>query len=64
MKLYSTSQVASDLDVSTVYVNKLIHTGKLKAERVGKGFVIHSEAVEEYKKNKQPVGRPRKDRNK
>jgi excisionase family DNA binding protein len=42
-KLYSTPEVAKILGMSRIAVFKKIKTGKLKATKVGKGYVISKE---------------------
>ncbi|MDO8676685.1 MAG: excisionase family DNA-binding protein [Candidatus Azambacteria bacterium] len=44
---YSTIEVGKILHISRVAVLKRIKSGKLKAERVGKNFIISNEAVME-----------------
>ncbi len=44
-KYYSTIEVGKILNISRVAVLKRIKSGKLKAERVGKNFIVSNEAV-------------------
>jgi len=46
-KYYSTIEVGKILHISRVAVLKRIKNGKLKAERVGKNFIVSNEAVME-----------------
>lgn len=46
-KYYSTIEVGKILHISRVAVLKRIKSGKLKAEKVGKNFIISNEAVME-----------------
>ncbi len=49
-KYFSTSEVASMLEISRVAVFKKIKAGKLKAMQVGRGFVIaKSDFLELYR---------------
>lgn len=44
-KYYSTIEVGKILHLSRVAILKRIKSGKLKAERVGKNFIVSNEAV-------------------
>lgn len=44
-KYYSTIEVGKILHLSRVAVLKRIKSGKLKAERVGKNFIVGNEAI-------------------
>jgi len=46
-KLYSTSQVATILKQSRIEVFRKIKSGKIKAEKVGRNYVISREALME-----------------
>ena len=46
-KYYSTIEVGKILHVSRVAVLRRIKNGKLKAERVGKNFIVSNEAIME-----------------
>ena len=46
-KYYSTMEVGKILHLSRVAILKRIKSGKLKAERVGKNFIVSNEAVME-----------------
>jgi len=60
MKLISTKEAAEKLNVSPIRVRQLIHEGKLKANRVGRDYVIEEndlEAVQTYGKAGRPKSR-------
>jgi excisionase family DNA binding protein len=46
--LFTTDQVARDLNVSVHTVLRAIHSGKLKARKMGKQFLIARSAVREF----------------
>jgi excisionase family DNA binding protein len=47
-ELFTTDQVAHDLHVSVHTVLRAIHSGKLKARKMGKQFLITRSAVREF----------------
>lgn len=59
MKLLSTKEAAERLNISPIRVRQLIQDGKIKANRVGRDYVIDEkdlESVQTYGK----AGRPKK----
>ena len=59
MKLISTKEAAEKLNVSPIRVRQLIQEGKLKANRVGRDYVIDEKDLESVKTYGK-VGRPKK----
>jgi excisionase family DNA binding protein len=47
-EVFTTDQVAHDLNVSVRTVLRAIHSGKLKARRMGKAYLIPRAAVREW----------------
>ena len=47
-EIFTTDQVAHDLNVSVHTVLRAIHSGKLKARKMGKQFLITRSAVREF----------------
>ena len=45
--MYSTSEVASILHLSRVEVFRKIKAGKIKAQKIGRNFIIPYESIEE-----------------
>ena len=45
--MYSTQEVANILHLSRVEIFRRIKTGKIKAEKVGRNYVIPHESIEE-----------------
>ena len=56
MKLLSTQEVATMLGISSIRVRQLISQGRLKAQKIGKVFVIEEAAVSAVRERKP--GRP------
>lgn len=54
---YSASEFANEIDRSTQYARALIRTGKVKAERIGKVFIIHKDEVKRVKLKRPTVTR-------
>ena len=54
MSLLDVQQVASELMISPQWVRKLIKNGEIRAEKIGRQWVIDSESLNEYK-SKIPV---------
>jgi excisionase family DNA binding protein len=54
----TTEETAKRLDVSVRQVQNLITDGKLKAERVGREWLIPLDEVERYQRERKPAGRP------
>ena len=46
-KMYSTQEIANILHLSRIEVFRKIKAGKIKAEKVGRNYVIPHESVEE-----------------
>jgi len=47
-EVFTTDQVARDLNVSVHTVLRAIHSGKLKARKMGKQFLITRTAIREF----------------
>jgi len=47
-EVFTTDQVAHDLNVSVHTVLRAIHSGKLKARKMGKQFLITRAAIREF----------------
>lgn len=58
--LISVNQTAEQLGISRVQVVRLIHAGKIPAQKVGRNYVIDKKELEDYLINK-PVARAIKD---
>ena len=54
---FSASEFANEIDRSTQYVWALIRTGRVKAERIGKVFIIHKDEVKRVKLKRPAVSR-------
>lgn len=48
MKLYTLQEVAELLGIHYQTVRKLIQNGKLKAKKIGKGYIVTSENLKQY----------------
>lgn len=59
-KYYSTIEVGKILNISRVAVLKRIKSGKLKAERVGKNFIVSNETILEALG--KTIGKEKKDK--
>ncbi len=59
MNLLSTKQAAEKLNVSPIRVRQLIHEGKLKAQLVGRDYVIEDASLKRVETYGKP-GRPPK----
>jgi excisionase family DNA binding protein len=57
-KLLSTSEAANDLGVSSIRVRAMIRDGKLKAQKIGRDYIIKESDLTPVK-NRKP-GRPAK----
>lgn len=56
-----TAEAAKRLGVTAQHVTRLIRTGELKGEQIGRTWVIDERSVEAFKKRERPgPGRPRK----
>ena len=55
-ELLTTAEVAERLGCSQQWIQALIKRGKLKAEMVGKTYVIRARDLDKYEP--QPIGRP------
>ena len=47
-EIFTTDQVAHDLNISVHTVLRAIHSGKLKARKMGKQFLITRAAIREF----------------
>jgi len=47
-KMYNTKELANLLQVSTVSVIKYIQSGKLKGQRIGRGYFASEEALKQF----------------
>lgn len=55
-KLLSTSEAAEMLGLTRQRVNQLIHAGLLKAQRVGRSYIIDEDDLREFEQMDRPVG--------
>jgi excisionase family DNA binding protein len=59
-ELLTTKDAAEELDISPQMVRRHCDNGNIDAQRLGIGWVITREALEAFKENRRPPGRPRK----
>lgn len=60
MKLYSTREAAEYLGLSVSALKYHVHrAGNLRPRRVGNSLVFTQEQLDEFKRNRRPVGRPK-----
>ena len=58
-KFLSVAQAAARLDVTRGRVNQLIDAGALRANKVGRSFVIAESDLAEFEKRERQAGRPK-----
>lgn len=61
MKLYSTKQAAAHLGMGESALKYHIYQGNIKPQKVGHSLVFTQEQLDEFKSNRRPRGRPRKE---
>lgn len=61
--MMTTNEAAAALGLTRRRVIALINSGKLKAEKPGRDWIVDSESVEELRQQKRPGGRPKKAKN-
>lgn len=52
-KYISTTEAAKELGISRISVFRNIQTGKLKAVKVGRNFIIQAQEVDRFKKERK-----------
>jgi excisionase family DNA binding protein len=57
--MLTTKQAATELGIQPGSVKKLCQRGILKAERIGRDWLISRDEIERYKAERKPVGRPK-----
>lgn len=60
MELYSVTEAAQELSLSTSRLRRLLIAGILEGTKVGKQWTITSEELERFRNTPRPVGRPRR----
>lgn len=58
--MLTTKQAATELGIQPGSVKKLCQRGILKAERIGRDWLIEAGEVERYKRESRKAGRPKK----
>ena len=58
-ELLSVAQAAEELGVTRRMVNQYCRNGRLKAQRVGRDWVIFRADLDAFAKRARPVGRPK-----
>jgi excisionase family DNA binding protein len=58
--LLTTVEAAARLGVSRRYVWRLIDEKRLVAQRTGRDWLIHPDAVDQFRAQRRRVGRPRR----
>jgi excisionase family DNA binding protein len=61
-EVFSTDQVAHDLNISVRTVLRAIHSGKLKARKAGKQYLMTRAAIREYWEGLPEAGQESSDR--
>ena len=60
-QLYTTQEVADELDVTRGYIHKMIERGQAQpAQKLGHIYVFTKEEIERLRTNRKPQGRPKK----
>jgi excisionase family DNA binding protein len=60
-QLYTTQEVADELDVTRGYIHKMIERGQAQpAQKLGHIYVFTKEEVERLRTSRRPLGRPKK----
>jgi len=62
MKYINTTEASAIIGITRKGVRELIRKGILKAERVGRDWLVDKKSVDKVKKNRPKVGRPRKEK--
>ncbi len=61
-QLYTTQEVADELDVTRDYIHKMINRGKAHpSQKLGHIYVFTKEEIERLRTNRKPPGRPKKE---
>lgn len=60
MGLVGTREAAKRLNLTTVRVGAMIRAGQLRAQRIGRDWLIDEKDLEAFAKRPRPPGRPRK----
>lgn len=55
----TTKEAADQLGVKINWIQKLIQSKRIKAQKVGRDYWIEQADLDVYKKDKRPVGRPK-----
>lgn len=56
---FSVDEAAAKLNVSPRRVHQFIAEKRLRAERLGRAYLIPKESLDEFAKQDRPLGRPR-----
>jgi excisionase family DNA binding protein len=59
-KLFSVAETAAELGVTRARVNQMINTGSIKADKVGRSYVINADELEKARQRNKNPGRPLK----
>ena len=57
--MMTTKQAATELGIQPSSVKKLCQRGILKAERIGRDWLIDRDEIERYKVERRTVGKPK-----
>jgi len=57
--MFTTKQAATELDIQDGSVKKLCQRGVIKAERIGRDWLISRAEIERYKVERRKAGRPK-----
>lgn len=57
--MLTTKESAAELNIQPRSVKKLCQRGILKAEKIGRDWLIEEEEVERYQAQRKPAGRPK-----
>lgn len=60
MKLLSTKEAAERLNISPIRVRQFIQEGRLKAQLVGRDYIIQESEIKRLEKSDRKPGRPAK----
>lgn len=62
MKLFGTNQAATYLEMSIAALKYHIRVKNVKPQRIGHSLVFTQGQLDEFKANRRPQGRPRKEK--
>ena len=58
--MFTTNQAATELGIQPGSVKRLCQRGILKAERIGRDWLISRDEIERYKTERRTAGRPKR----